>query len=106
MMSEVDQTLRLPANSATLYDFYTAPAFRGRGLYSAAIDHILADAFADPSLEFAYISVLADNLPSRKVIERAGFQYQGSFHWHRRLGRRRTYADHHFASSAEPDASP
>jgi CelD/BcsL family acetyltransferase involved in cellulose biosynthesis len=103
-MSEVEQTLQLPPNSATLYDFYTDPANRGRGLYGATIDHILVDAFADPALEYAYISVLADNLASRKVIERAGFQYLGSFHWQRSLGRVRKFADACFEVPEEPDA--
>ncbi|WP_127996427.1 GNAT family N-acetyltransferase [Piscinibacter defluvii] len=104
-MSEVDQTLRLPADSATLYDFYTDPECRGRGLYGTTIDHMLVDAFADPSLKYAYICVLADNKPSRKVIERAGFQYLGSFHWHRWLGRQRKFADPCFALPAEQDAA-
>jgi RimJ/RimL family protein N-acetyltransferase len=86
-MSEVGQTLHLPPNSAVLYDFYTQPGFRGRGLYRATINHMLADLSRDPTLEFVYISVLADNLASRKVIERLGFTYQGSFYQQRRFGR-------------------
>jgi RimJ/RimL family protein N-acetyltransferase len=103
-MSEVEQTLQLPPNSACLYDFYTDPASRGRGLYGATLDHMLADSFADPSLEYVYISVLADNLASRKVIERAGFQYQGSLHWQCSMGRVRKFADACFAVPEEPDA--
>lgn len=99
-MSEVGQSLDFPAHSATLYDFYTHPDFRGRGLYRSTLEHMLADAFADEQTEFAYISVLADNLPSRRVIERVGFAYQGSFFWHRRFGKDQRFPGPEFTAPA------
>lgn len=86
-MSEVDQVLPFPAGSVALYDFYTAVQFRGQGLYRATIGHMLAEAFMDPGTEFAYISVMADNIASRNVIEKLGFAYQGSYHWRQHFGR-------------------
>jgi RimJ/RimL family protein N-acetyltransferase len=86
-MTEVQQTLPLPEGSVALYDFFTHPEFRGRGLYRATISHMLADAFGRVQTHFAYISVLADNGPSRHVIEDLGFAYQGSLWSRRRLGR-------------------
>jgi RimJ/RimL family protein N-acetyltransferase len=92
-MSEVEQTLTFPSGSVALYDFYSAPEFRGRGFYRATIAHMLRAAFQDQNVRYAYISVLADNEPSRHVIETLGFSYQGSFHWHRRFGRVSKWAD-------------
>ncbi|RZJ11793.1 MAG: GNAT family N-acetyltransferase [Rubrivivax sp.] len=103
-MTEVSQTLHLPDHSATLFDFYTHPSYRGRGLYGANINHMLARAFADPSLAYAYISVLADNGASRKAIERAGFEYIGSFRWTRRFGRVQKSADACFIGAKKTDA--
>lgn len=92
-MSEVGQTLVFPPNSVALYDFYTSPDFRGRGFYRATIGHMLHAAFADESVRYAYISVLADNHPSRHVIEKMGFAFQGSFFWKRAFGRVNKSAD-------------
>lgn len=100
-MTEVDQTLKLPEHSAALFDFYTHPDHRGRGLYGANISHMLAQVFAEPSTAYAYIAVLADNVASRKAIERAGFQYVGSFHWASRLGKISKSADACFADAPE-----
>ncbi|HEX8873518.1 MAG TPA: GNAT family N-acetyltransferase, partial [Nitrosospira sp.] len=80
-MSEVQQSMAFPAGSVAFYDFYSHPDFRGRGLYRATLGHMLRDAFASSETRYVYISVLADNLPSRHVIETMGFGYQGSFFW-------------------------
>lgn len=90
-MTEVNLTLTLPQNSVTLYDFYTHPAHRGRGLYRSTIRHMLCDAFADPKTESAYIFVLANDLPSRHVIESLGFEFQESYRRVRNFGLERKY---------------
>jgi len=89
-MAEVAQAMRFPDGSVALYGFYTDPDFRGQGLYRATVGHMLAEAFADETTQYAYISVLADNTASRHVIESTGFAYQGSFSLTRRLGRETT----------------
>ena len=99
-MTEVEQSMTFPPGSVALYDFYTSPDFRGRGLYRATIGHMLQAAFAREDVRYAYISVLADNGPSRHVIESMGFEYQGSFHWRRRVGRVTKWAD---ADLLEPE---
>jgi RimJ/RimL family protein N-acetyltransferase len=91
-MTEVKQSMTFPPGSVSLYDFYSHPEFRGRGLYRTTIGHILYEAFADEGTQYAYISVLADNLPSRHVIETMGFEYQRSFFWERRFGTERKWA--------------
>jgi CelD/BcsL family acetyltransferase involved in cellulose biosynthesis/GNAT superfamily N-acetyltransferase len=90
-MSEVEQLMTFPPDSIALYDFYTDPKFRGQGLYRATVAHMLCAAFARPQTQFVYISVLADNLPSRHVIETMGFEYQASFFMTRRFGKLRKW---------------
>ena len=91
-MTEVKQSMTFPPGSVAFYDFYSHPDFRGRGLYRATIGHMLCEAFARAEIQYAYISVLADNLPSRHVIEAMGFEHQGSFFWERRFGTERKWA--------------
>ena len=98
-MTEVGQSITFPPGSVAFFDFYSHPDFRGRGLYRTTIRHMLGEAFADDAVEYAYISVLADNGPSRHVIETLGFEYQGSFHWQRRFGKVRKWASPSFTSS-------
>ena len=90
-MSEVQQTMSFPPNSVVLYDFYSHPDFRGAGLYRATIGHMLKTAFGAEDAEYAYISVLADNGPSRHVIESMDFAYQGSYFWESRFGTERKW---------------
>lgn len=53
---------------------------------------MLRAAFAADATRFAYIAVLADNLPSRRVIESEGFEFQQSFFLQRILGIERKWA--------------
>ncbi len=85
--TEVDATFTYPPNSAVLFDFYTHPQARGRGLYQRAIRQMLKDAAAVPGTERVYISVMANNGPSRHVIEKLGFVYDCSLHRRCRFGR-------------------
>lgn len=87
-LSEVEQEFIYdePEN-AVLYDFFTHPQARGRGLYQQALYQILHDAAAVPGVRKIYIMVLADNGPSRHVIEKVGFTYQGSMFRQKRLGK-------------------
>jgi CelD/BcsL family acetyltransferase involved in cellulose biosynthesis/RimJ/RimL family protein N-acetyltransferase len=99
-MSEVGQTMTFPPHSVALYDFYSHPEFRGAGLYRATIGHMLKAAFSADATEYAYISVLADNGPSRHVIETMGFKYQASYFWESRFGKERKWPS---ATMASPE---
>jgi CelD/BcsL family acetyltransferase involved in cellulose biosynthesis/GNAT superfamily N-acetyltransferase len=77
-LPEVQQEFAYPPHSAELWNFYTHPSWRRQGLFSHALQRVLADAARVPGIEFAYISVLSDNWSSRRVIEKTGFLYQGS----------------------------
>lgn len=85
--SEVEQRYRYPEKGAVLYDFYTHPGARGQGFYQRTIARMRIDAAQDPAIDRIYISCLADNFPSRHVIEKAGFNYLQSLHLRRRAGR-------------------
>ncbi len=77
-ITEVQHPYPYPPNSAVLWDFYTHPACRGQGLYSQSLKQILSDAAAHPGTDFIYIAVLADNVASRRAIEKAGYTYYES----------------------------
>lgn len=81
-----------PAGSAALWDYFTHPAARGRGLYLESLRQCLHDAVELDGATQAFIYVDAANGPSRRVIERAGFSYRGSLVSVRRLLWTRRYA--------------
>lgn len=77
-ITEVGQKFCYPHGSAGLWDFYTHPPARGRGLYQANLATMLGDIARDRNCRFAYIGVLATNLSSRHVIEKLRFEHRGS----------------------------
>ena len=92
-MTEVDQALCLPPCSLLLYDFYSAANGEERELRGAALAHMVRAAFDDENVRYVYICVSAADDPSRHIIEAMGIGYQGSFHWKRRFGRVKKWAD-------------
>lgn len=74
-----------PPGSAALYDHYTHPRARGRGLYQQALCQLLHDVCAITPATRAYVYVYADNGPSRHAIEKVGFRHVGSLVQQRRL---------------------
>ena len=85
-LEEVHQPFTYPSGSVALYDFYTDPAFRGRGLYTASIGQMLNDASA-AGHQRAWIFVTADNRASRSVVEKARLAYVLSLFERITLGR-------------------
>lgn len=75
MFSEVNQLFHYPQPGATLYDFCTAPGARRRGHYRRSMCQMLTDLRREGSTSVAYISVLADNIASRRAIENIGFRH-------------------------------
>ena len=78
-LSEVGHDFYLPPESAVLADFYTHPAARGKGLYQHSLRQMAHDASLIAGTKHIFIGVLADNIPSRHVIEKVGFDYRFSF---------------------------
>ena len=65
-----------------LYDIFTAPAARGRGLARALCARLLALA-QDQGARTAYLQVDAANVPARKVYAHLGFQDAYTYHYRR-----------------------
>ena len=100
VMTEVRQSLELPAGSMSAYDAYAPPEFRGRGLMRTVLSRVLHDAFADESISYVYCSMASTNSASRRSTEAAGFRYLGSLHCRRRFGRQQRWADASLAQEA------
>lgn len=81
-----------PEKSAALWDYFTHPKARGRGLYLRTLWQCLHDAVEIDGARQVFIYVYADNTISRHVIERAGFLYRGSLVRETTMGRTRRYA--------------
>ena len=77
-VTEVDQEFTLPPNTTVLFDYYTHPEARGKGLYQKSLIQGLHDAAKIPETKQVFIGVLANNLASRYSIEKLGFKYEGS----------------------------
>jgi CelD/BcsL family acetyltransferase involved in cellulose biosynthesis/RimJ/RimL family protein N-acetyltransferase len=75
-----------PPNSAVLFDFYTHPTARGRKFYQQSVSQMLCAASQIPNVKQVFIGVLADNKPSRYVIEKVGFKYHSSLFMETKLG--------------------
>lgn len=65
-------------DSAYLYDHFTHPFGRRRGLFFKAMCQILHEVPVLTSAKQAYIYAYADNEKSRRAIEKVGFRYIGS----------------------------
>lgn len=86
LVQEVGQTFHFGIPGAVLYDAYTIPEARGRGLHTHSVHARLRDAQALADARWAYVGCLAANRASRTVIERCGFAYYSSLHRIEALG--------------------
>jgi RimJ/RimL family protein N-acetyltransferase len=81
-----------PAESAALWDYFTHPIARGRGLYGDSLHQCMHDAVELDGARYVFIYVYSDNAVSRRAIEKAGFEYWGSLVMERRFFRTIRYA--------------
>jgi ribosomal-protein-serine acetyltransferase len=65
------------ANRSTEIGYWLDEAHEGRGLMTAAVRGMVEHAFAAWELKRVQIRIDVENLPSRAVAERLGFQYEG-----------------------------
>ena len=72
-VAEIDRVVVPAADEVYLYDAFTVPAWRGRGLFTLMLRHLLAYARSQGRRR-ALIFAEARNLPSCRAIERAGFE--------------------------------
>jgi GNAT superfamily N-acetyltransferase len=96
--AELGQVFFPPPDSAALYDYFTHPAARGRGLYFDALCQVLHDARDLAGARQAYIYIYSDNAASTHVAEKIGFEYVGSL-----VATRRFFVRRRVARSARPD---
>ncbi len=87
----VDQVYFPPLDTAVLFDHFTHPLARGRGLYFQALCRLLHDARDVARARQAFVTVFGSNGPSRHVIEKVGFQHEGSLFKERWLFYSRRY---------------
>ena len=88
--SDFHHEFRLGGPAAVLWNDYTWPAARGRGLQTRSIRRRLRDAAA-AGHERMFIGVLADNAASRHNIEKLGFRHWASGWARYRFGRVRRW---------------
>lgn len=64
--------------------YYLSEAFWGRGVMTEAVRQLCAVLFAHTDILRVYAEPFAHNVGSRRVLEKAGFQYEGTLRRHAR----------------------
>jgi ribosomal protein S18 acetylase RimI-like enzyme len=72
-IGELERTIRLPPGDAYVWDCATLPPFRGHGLYTALLCHIVA-ALRRKGTRRLWIGASLDNIPSIRGFRSAGFR--------------------------------
>src|SRR5262245_58389583 len=90
--ASVGQVFYPPPRSAVLYDHFTHPAGRRRGLYRAAIHQLLHELVRMGRVDHAFMYVFGENARSWRVVEKVGFRHVGSMIREVKLTRVRRYA--------------
>lgn len=67
-----------PRDGAVELGYAIAPARQGRGLATTAVRAMLREAFSDPDVRAVLAHTLAGPGPSPRVLEKAGFAYEGA----------------------------
>ena len=83
---EIDAYIVPPEGDAYVYESFTRPQARGRGVYPFALGGICAWA-RDRGLERVWVAVESGNAPSLKAIRKAGFEPAYEMRYGRRGGR-------------------
>lgn len=84
--SEIRGYISPPLGDAYVYESFTRPETRGRGIYPFALLSICAE-LERRQVPRAWVGVEADNAPSIRAITKAGFEDAFEITFHRRLGR-------------------
>lgn len=83
---EIDGYVVPPGGDAYVYESFTRPEARGRGVYPFALRGICEWA-AGAGVTNVWVGVEEGNAPSRKAIRKAGFEPSYSMRYGRRFGR-------------------
>ncbi len=84
-IEEVGLNVVVQPDEVYLYDAFTLPPWRGRGLYPALLTRMVKEAM-EMGCQRAMIFTVEDNLPSRQGIEKAGFELFQRITHYRLLG--------------------
>lgn len=83
---ELRRYFKPPPGDGYIYESFSSPDARGRGIYPLALKHILARARAE-GIARMWVGVEADNPPSIRAITKAEFEIAFEISYRRRLGR-------------------
>lgn len=83
---ELRRYFRPPSGDAYVYESFTRPEVRGRGVYPFALEGIV-DRLAHEDVVRLWVGVEADNPSSAKAVAKAGFEPGFEIAYRRRFGR-------------------
>jgi ribosomal protein S18 acetylase RimI-like enzyme len=83
---EIQRYLCPPSREAYIYESYTRPETRGRGIYPFAL-HSMCAWLAGRGFTRVWVGVEDDNTPSLKAVGKGGFERGFEIRYRRRLGR-------------------
>lgn len=83
---EIEALLMPPAGDAYVYESYTRPEVRGRGVYPYALRQIAAD-LSERAVRRVWVAVEASNAASLRAVAKAGFEPSFAIGYRRRWGR-------------------
>src|SRR5581483_3055343 len=89
---EIGAAMALPPRSGVIYDVYTEPRARGRGLQRRGARRRVRLAFALGAAQ-VFTGVVESNVPSRRATEGAGYRAVARLVTVHRLARRRTWEE-------------
>ena len=75
-IEELDFSFLVPPEHGYLWDFYTLPSWRKRGVYTHLLHAIIEQ---EPSIKYFWIGHKSGNEVSRRGISRAGFRFISEF---------------------------
>jgi hypothetical protein len=76
-IGEINRIINTPNNCIYIFNCYTFPEYRGKGLYPLML-HFLKNEYKNYT---QYIAVLDNNIPSLKVIKKSNFEKVGNYEY-------------------------
>lgn len=67
-----------PTDNRIEFGYNVAPSFQRRGFATEGVRQLLREAFSHPEISEVFARVLPVNLPSRRILEKAGFVTRGT----------------------------
>lgn len=77
-LHDITRQMRAWRKDVAELGYWIAPPYQGRGYVTEAARAVVDDAFARLALHKVSVGCIADNAPSRRVIEKLGFRFVGT----------------------------